>query len=430
MLAMAGREPIDTQCIPLSSPNEDVQPSIDTRLNSSLSPTPTTHNIELEVKQDHHDPLDTLKQDHHDPLDTLKQDHHDPLDTLKQNHHDPLDTLKQDHHDPLDTLFLPSSSVTESIQSSKETYEIAKETNLSSGLSLISQFVSSQESSDDEDSSSDTSDDRMSLLSDTEPSKDHLPVPDSYPKVKGEIDYRELPGQNTCDVPFPANGRMLPIGEVSHYTEKLVVIKSFPNTPPINEGSVIWRADMKSIARVFEIFGPVKTPYYSILVQSSDHANEIGLMPGDTVYVVPGDLDLTSYVFTTKLLSEKGCDASWKNDHEVPTEYQDYSDDEQESLRRKKSSSKQKGKRSEMNNYCRNVQEANVEQGSVHMEHNGCGPVNGPSSKPLMLQPEPRPIVYPPHVFPVPFPVPVQPFPVYPPPNLYPPPWPRYPPPY
>ena len=410
-------QPVDTQCLPLSSSNED-----DTRLklNNSLLPSPTTH-MELELK------------------------------VVESHEQDPLDTQCQ--QDLLDTQCRPSSSSTEGIQSSNDTHgsvESVQSTNVtslitgkSSGLNLISQFVSSEESSDDEDSSTDTSDDCMNLLSETEPSelKDQLPVSDNYPKVKGEIDYRELPSQDTCEVLFPVNGQMLPIGEVSHYTEKLVVIKSFPNTPPINEGSVLWRADMKSIARVFEIFGPVKTPFYSILVQSSDHANEMGLNPGDTVYVVPGDLDLTNYVFTNKLLLEKGCDASWKNDHEVPTEYQDYSDDEQESLRRKKGSSKQKGQRGGMNNR-RNAQEMDRSGcGSVTMEHSGRGSVNGPPRpdiKPSIQtfhQPEPRPILYPPHVFPVPFPVPVQPFqpfPIYSPPprTLYPPPWPGYPPPY
>ena len=203
------------------------------------------------------------------------------------------------------------------------------------GLSLISQFESTEES--DSESSSDSSDDSVS---DTELVwKEERSV--TYPKVKGEVDYRDLPSEEKCDIPFPPNGKILPIGEVAHYTEKLIVIKSFPNTPAVNDGTVLWRKDKTSIARIFEIFGPVKTPFYSILVPSQAYADELGLETGDTVYVVPGDTSVTTYVFTNKLLEEKGCDASWKNDIEIPEEYQEFSDDEKESLKKQKKNKKQ-----------------------------------------------------------------------------------------
>ena len=206
------------------------------------------------------------------------------------------------------------------------------------GLSLISQFESTEESASE--SSSDSSDDSISEASDTEHvGKEERSV--TYPKVKGEVDYRDLPSEEKCDIPFPPNGKLLPIGEVSHYTEKLIVIKSFPDTPAVNDGTILWRKDKTSIARIFEIFGPVKTPFYSILVPSQAYADELGLETGDMVYVVPGDTSVTTYVFTNKLLEEKGCDASWKNDTEMPEEYQEFSDDEKESLKKQKKNKKQ-----------------------------------------------------------------------------------------
>ena len=59
-----------------------------------------------------------------------------------------------------------------------------------------------------------------------------------------------------------------------------------------------------SIARlqVFEIFGPVKKPYYSVRVNSQDHAHTLGLSPGSVLYVVPASVELTHYVFTRELV--------------------------------------------------------------------------------------------------------------------------------
>lgn len=45
---------------------------------------------------------------------------------------------------------------------------------------------------------------------------------------------------------------MLPIGEVSHLAEKLVIIRALPGTPPFDEGTVIWSKERKSIAKVYK----------------------------------------------------------------------------------------------------------------------------------------------------------------------------------
>ena len=53
---------------------------------------------------------------------------------------------------------------------------------------------------------------------------------------------------------------------------------------------------------MFEIFGPVKSPYYSVHVHSPSHAQSLGLDPGNMVYVVQGNTELTKYVFMQQLL--------------------------------------------------------------------------------------------------------------------------------
>ena len=56
------------------------------------------------------------------------------------------------------------------------------------------------------------------------------------------------------------------------------------------------------VSQVFETFGPVKKPYYSIRVNSPDHVTSLGLTPNTVVYVVAGNLEMTRFVFMKKLM--------------------------------------------------------------------------------------------------------------------------------
>eukprot|EP00731_Ephydatia_muelleri_P004092 Em0002g268a len=134
------------------------------------------------------------------------------------------------------------------------------------------------------------------------------------------------------NIPFPEGGELAPIGKVSHITEKLVVIAG---ASPVNEGTVVWSQEKECLGEIFETFGPVKNPFYSLLINSEQ---ELGpsLAPGQLIYVVPNNQSLTSYVFTAELMKQRGCDASWRGDIEVPSEMQEHSDDDAECKSKKK----------------------------------------------------------------------------------------------
>lgn len=51
-------------------------------------------------------------------------------------------------------------------------------------------------------------------------------------------------------MPFPEGAQLLALGKVSHITEQLVVIQSLPDTPPVDEGTVLWSEDKKSLSVV------------------------------------------------------------------------------------------------------------------------------------------------------------------------------------
>ena len=46
----------------------------------------------------------------------------------------------------------------------------------------------------------------------------------------------------------------------------------------------------------------LRSPYYSVRVNSQDHGHTLGLSPGAVLYVVPASLELTHYVFTRELV--------------------------------------------------------------------------------------------------------------------------------
>lgn len=47
------------------------------------------------------------------------------------------------------------------------------------------------------------------------------------------------------------------LGKVSHITEEVVVIRALPDTPPVDEGTVLWSQDKKSLSVVSYIFNLV-----------------------------------------------------------------------------------------------------------------------------------------------------------------------------
>ena len=49
---------------------------------------------------------------------------------------------------------------------------------------------------------------------------------------------------------FPEGGELIPVGVVSHITEQLVIIQGYPDTPPVDEGTVLWSEGKKSLSMV------------------------------------------------------------------------------------------------------------------------------------------------------------------------------------
>ena len=119
---------------------------------------------------------------------------------------------------------------------------------------------------------------------------------------------------------------------VSNLMDTIVILASSPGTPPLDAETRVFTADRKCIGVVYETFGPVKQPFYSILFDSPQTIKSAGLKIGQPLYCSPADSQLTQFVFLRDV--KKGSDASWIDDREPPFEAIEFSDDETEQMER------------------------------------------------------------------------------------------------
>ncbi|XP_071244890.1 H/ACA ribonucleoprotein complex non-core subunit NAF1-like, partial [Salvelinus alpinus] len=114
------------------------------------------------------------------------------------------------------------------------------------------------------------------------------------------------------------------------------IIQSLKDTPPLKDDSVIFNSDRLAVGKVFEVFGPVSSPFYVLRFNTESDITERGVKLNDSMFYAPSLTDYTLYILTEQLRRLKGSDASWKNDQEPPPEALDFSDDEAEHKMKKK----------------------------------------------------------------------------------------------
>lgn len=147
-------------------------------------------------------------------------------------------------------------------------------------------------------------------------------------KAPGELDIDDLPPIKDLQISVKEE-ECLPFGKVHSIVETLVVIEALPDVPAINLESVLFTKIGQALGEIFDVFGPVKRPYYTIRFNNRNEIESKSLSVGTLVYCAP-KTKYTQYVFIHQLAKMKGSDASWKGDMEPPPGYEEYSDDEEE----------------------------------------------------------------------------------------------------
>ncbi|KAI8873768.1 NAF1-domain-containing protein [Ramicandelaber brevisporus] len=136
------------------------------------------------------------------------------------------------------------------------------------------------------------------------------------------------------------------LGKIKSIVDTTLVIETSPEyaqNAALDIGSLIALEDRRVLGRVYDTFGPVAQPLYSIKYKSVDDlkvateglsTDSDAAMPA--VYYVP---PMATFVDATELRKFKGSDASNLYDEEVGEDEAEYSDDEMEAMMKKKKKS-------------------------------------------------------------------------------------------
>ncbi|KAJ3278805.1 hypothetical protein HDU76_009731, partial [Blyttiomyces sp. JEL0837] len=146
-------------------------------------------------------------------------------------------------------------------------------------------------------------------------------------RTKHEIDV--LPPVEPVNVALPDDIKLHEIGTIDSHVEDQLIVKSSRSgdVQVLDEDSILFLQDKTIVGKVFETFGPVACPLYSIRFNSSDEIDREKYAIGVKVYSAP---NLAHFVFTKQLRVQKGSDASNVYDEEVAEDEIEFSDDEQE----------------------------------------------------------------------------------------------------
>ncbi|KAH0616074.1 hypothetical protein JD844_026896 [Phrynosoma platyrhinos] len=202
----------------------------------------------------------------------------------------------------------------------------------SSSSSTSSDSESDSESDTDTDSSSsDSSSSCLPMLSEDDDDQQSKNEDNSCTTTtNGEMSKQEPLCVEDVTIILPESVELMPFGKISSIIGHLVIVESQKGLPPVNEDTVLFRDDRRSVGKVFEVFGPVSHPFYVLQFNSPEHIEAKDIKIHDAVYFAPSVESFTQYIFPEKIRQEKGSDASWMNDLEPPPEALDFSDDEKE----------------------------------------------------------------------------------------------------
>uniref|UniRef100_A0A6G1SM95 H/ACA ribonucleoprotein complex subunit n=1 Tax=Aceria tosichella TaxID=561515 RepID=A0A6G1SM95_9ACAR len=145
------------------------------------------------------------------------------------------------------------------------------------------------------------------------------------PTTVGELKLSDLPPIQDLTITAPV-ASLVKIGKVVSIVDVLVVIESIRSMPPLDLDTVLFKADGSPLGQVFDTFGTVTEPHYTVRFASSQHINEKGIeLNMEIFFSTQTDREITKFAFVDQLKKIKGTDASGEHDNEQP---QDASDEE------------------------------------------------------------------------------------------------------
>lgn len=149
------------------------------------------------------------------------------------------------------------------------------------------------------------------------------------PTTAGELKLTDLPPIEDLQLSVPIE-KLAKVGKVISIVDVLVVVEAEKQMPPLDLDTVLFDQTGQAIGQVFDVFGSITGPHYSIRFTNSDQIAQKCVNLGMEVYILPEtDRTLTKFAFVNELRKNKGTDASWENDNEPPPGAHNDSSDEE-----------------------------------------------------------------------------------------------------
>ncbi|KAI9482509.1 Gar1/Naf1 RNA binding region-domain-containing protein [Zychaea mexicana] len=138
---------------------------------------------------------------------------------------------------------------------------------------------------------------------------------------------------------------LLPVGTIEDIIDNVIVVHSNPNMNNVvlDMGTLFAFSDRTTMGEVFETFGPVSRPYYSVRYNTADEIDKERAVVGASVSYVP-TYERTRMLPVDELRKQKFTDASNVYDEEIADEEVEYSDDEKEFSHKKSKKNKRKNR--------------------------------------------------------------------------------------
>ncbi|KAJ1856229.1 hypothetical protein GGF49_000409 [Coemansia sp. RSA 1853] len=194
-----------------------------------------------------------------------------------------------------------------------------------------SDSASSSDSDSDSEFNADSDDDmdggQRSLLQIMEDGDDDDAQPSSaVVKSRNEILEPEIPALPTTQLPDTV--QLCPLGTVHSAVDRSVIIQAniSGEVHVLDSESLVVFEDRSVLGMIFDVFGPVARPMYTVRFNKSEDIDSSRCTIGRPVFYALG----WARMLSTDRLRIKGTDASNEYDEEVGDEAMDFSDDEAE----------------------------------------------------------------------------------------------------
>lgn len=149
------------------------------------------------------------------------------------------------------------------------------------------------------------------------------------PTTKGELSLSDLPPIEDLKITVDAD-KLVKVGQVISIVDVLVVVAAERSMPPLDLETVLFKKDGSAVGQIFDVFGAITEPHYSIRFTNGEQIKEKEINVGSEIYFLPQpDRSITKFAFVSELRKNKGTDASGENDNEAPEWAKDDSSDDE-----------------------------------------------------------------------------------------------------